>query len=367
MNRAFRTGVALGLAMLLTTDTGAFAQNELPDLRLEIDRTDNDRTVILNITNRSQWWSNDTSVTVETVSPAPANRVTLTVRELDPGQSRTVTYTLAGPCAGHVVKAELAPGRNFEGKPETALGDNTVQTQVCPAPAEAWESPIPGVIGIGRVSGTNADTFTRPEYARIGSHELRFESIGARTSTLQKTSFQVKIDFGLTVWGVGGDATVGFSQKEYLAGDPVEIARTALILDLGQLAELPRINVTSAILEYKESPVRWTSGGNAPQNKSGCVTRIGRVPMSVDDIPGNTQIPAVDIVPVAPGALTLFPIFRQIDVTGFVSSHLSPPARKSPLGLVVMGPLDDADGDDDTSCFSSLSDVSLKVSYEVLR
>src|SRR5439155_6851643 len=84
-------------------------ESERPDLKVELiglPLASGQSAVKVRVTNTSTWWANETKLTVETVSPTAGNAKTFAVENLDPGQSATFTYTLAGPCDGQVVKAQ---------------------------------------------------------------------------------------------------------------------------------------------------------------------------------------------------------------------------------------------------------------------
>src|SRR6266540_3734511 len=103
-------GAILALALLAGGPAGARAEDESPDLQVELLRTDGgplplsdgQQELQVRITNVSVWWATETALRVETVSPEAGNVLEIAVENLDPGQSVTYPYTLAAACAGHV-------------------------------------------------------------------------------------------------------------------------------------------------------------------------------------------------------------------------------------------------------------------------
>jgi hypothetical protein len=157
-----RAAGALALAILAGgyAHAPALAQDERPDLKIEVVGLDpNDpRTVRIVVTNVGEWWADHTTATVETVAPAPGNRLQEDVLDLDPKQQPQgptdykypFTYTLAAACGGQpvTVRATLSAAKTFNGNAETNLADNRHELQVCGGG---------GAIGVGDVnSGGNA-------------------------------------------------------------------------------------------------------------------------------------------------------------------------------------------------------------------
>jgi hypothetical protein len=138
---------ALTLAILLAASVSpalARDESERPELKVELvglPLAAAQRDVKLRVTNTSAWWANETKLKVETVSPTTGNAKTFDVENLDPGQSATFTYTLAAPCDGQVVKAQVTAGKNYAGVPEANLANNTVQAQACPPKTQPKPQP----------------------------------------------------------------------------------------------------------------------------------------------------------------------------------------------------------------------------------
>jgi hypothetical protein len=149
MNRLRLRNLALaGVLGVMTVLSGAarpapaLADGERPDLEITLIGLNpkNSSEVIFRVANVGDWWADQTTVTVETVSPAPGNRVTLDVPDLNPKRVNDpktlntvdVVYTLAAPCNGHEVQATLVTARTFNGNEEQRLGNNIVaRTPVC--------------------------------------------------------------------------------------------------------------------------------------------------------------------------------------------------------------------------------------------
>jgi len=134
-------------------------EDERPDLQIEVVglQPGSRRDVLVRVTNISEWWSDRTVATVTTTSPARAQEpppyqiMDLNTREEAPlPHVFEFTYTLTEDCNGHVVKASLSAGANYEGVKETGdlLANNEdVNDKLCAgvaAPAAKPEGAKPG-------------------------------------------------------------------------------------------------------------------------------------------------------------------------------------------------------------------------------
>ena len=132
------TAAVLALAVAMSTTPVVRAADERPDLKLELiglPLARAARDVQVRVTNVSVWWATGSKLNMETVSPTAGNLKQLDVGNLDPGQSVTLSYTLAADCNGDVVKANVTAARNYAGVVETQLNNNQVQSEVCAAQA----------------------------------------------------------------------------------------------------------------------------------------------------------------------------------------------------------------------------------------
>jgi hypothetical protein len=97
------------------------------------------------VTNVSVWWADATHLRIETLAPVAGNVAEIDVENLDPGQVVEFSYTLAAPCDGHVVKAEVSAAPNYAGVPEADAANNMALAEACPPPAAApapLEDPV---------------------------------------------------------------------------------------------------------------------------------------------------------------------------------------------------------------------------------
>jgi hypothetical protein len=168
--------VSLALVIMLTALAGASRADpgEEPNLQVEIVglKAGSKRDVVVRVTNTSDWWSDATRLTVETVSPTTGQRRTFDVPDLNPISDPStpyqadLVYTLAADCNGQVIKASLSAGTNYMGEKEINLDDNVVQGEACPtgsgaAPASSGQpargsSPAAGPVASAG-GGDNSD------------------------------------------------------------------------------------------------------------------------------------------------------------------------------------------------------------------
>jgi hypothetical protein len=129
------SATVLALPLLVNAHGRAWtADDERPDLKVELVNFPiavGEREVQLRVTKVSAWWADATTMYIETVSPAGTGQ-DVRIENLDPGQSATLSYTLAGGCDGQVLRAEVAVARNYEGMKESNLDNNRVQAAACP-------------------------------------------------------------------------------------------------------------------------------------------------------------------------------------------------------------------------------------------
>jgi hypothetical protein len=137
--------LALVIMMTVLVGSGRADPGEEPDLHVEIVglKPGSKREVVVRVTNGSDWWSEATRLTVETVAPTPGQKRTLDVPDLNPANDPSspnqadLVYTLAADCDGQVVKASLSAGKNYMGEKEINLDDNVVQGNACSTRGEA--------------------------------------------------------------------------------------------------------------------------------------------------------------------------------------------------------------------------------------
>src|SRR5437764_10615943 len=127
LSRSAPVLVAVLVAVGGNPDRAARAADEHPDLQIELvglPLSNSQREVHVRVTNVSKWWTDKFTVTVETVSPTAGNRLEKHFDDLDPGKLVEIEYTLAAPCNGHVVKAEVSVAKNYAGVPESNTDNN---------------------------------------------------------------------------------------------------------------------------------------------------------------------------------------------------------------------------------------------------
>jgi hypothetical protein len=133
------TSAVLALAVVASTHTEVrAAADERPDLKIELaglPLSNATRDVQVRVSNVSAWWATGSRLRVETVSPTAGNVKDVDIGNLDPGQSVTLSYTLAAACNGDVVKAKVTGAKNYAGVAESQLDNNQLQTEVCTAQA----------------------------------------------------------------------------------------------------------------------------------------------------------------------------------------------------------------------------------------
>jgi len=156
------------------------------------------------------------------------------------------------------------------------------------------------------------------------------------------------------------DHAVGFYQKDgRFAFDSTSTGITVLNLhfDLERAAKISPGSVSKATITYTENGELWTSGSGAAQNKSGCVTRIYATTTGWFNVDSIDQLPVRALGPVDPGK-------KEIEVTEHIKAALANPKDPNFVnGFQLRGPFDSVDGDDQTSCWSTLDNETLHITY----
>jgi hypothetical protein len=411
--KLFRRSAAALALMFVPIAPGPVMDTDgkVPDLKIEIvgfKDQNNQRDVVIRVTNVSQSWSTETQATVVTVGPGAANKLELRVPDLDPNwapkpQGETdykfeFTYTLAEPCNGHTIKATLSTGKDWEGDPEKNLANNTAQKQLCSEQAQATPTPTAtskpaptstptprptptATMDPVQLAPTNASTIrsgpirrpaeatqgaillateaalaATPVYARPGEHTLEFGPSALSTRVQDKVSAIPDADLHAP-----GRALVGWLQVEldsFVFNDyDVVVAQTAVDFDLNTLDQLPKKTIKSAVLTYTETPVAWRNAYLDFEDKGGCVEVLGRATEAWAGLLGaDTLFPNEQILRHTPGV-------TEWTVTESVEFWLN--NTKPRLGFVLRGGNEDPQGEDNTSCLSSINDIKLTIRYEV--
>jgi hypothetical protein len=389
MRRPSRRGAAALALMLLAggqVHGPALAQDERPDLQIEVVglKPGSQREVLVRVTNISTWWSQPAVATVEMVAPAAGNKVTTDVPDLNTKAEAPLphqfefTYALAADCKpGFKVKASLSAGANYEGVKETALGNNVHEREVCPASARPPDpglgvpidpnAPIKDVLKPG---GPGNVVALIPEHKRPGLHgdggpwpALVLEPSAARTAIRRTQSgpcaqFVPARDDLFVGWYQSEDTCwipLPFIPVPFDDGD-VQVAQTAVNFDLSKLDEVPNKKIRSAVLTFKETPSQWTSGGGGFEQKGGCVEVLGRATAPWEGRELNTLFPNEKVQGHTPGAREWY-VTMEFDLW---AQNLRPRH-----GFVLRGGNENPQGEDNTSCMSQISEIALKVTYEV--
>jgi hypothetical protein len=275
------------------------------------------------------------------------------------------TAELPGICDGHIVTVSV----DLRG--DTSAGNNSAgPTKVCPELPPPSAGGVGGTLDQARRQGTGlslpnpgaqntvdyGDAAVIPEHMRRGTHTLVFEP-SASVLAVKTTSGGVTGDYLVN----RDDNPVGWAQKEEPLGYKTMVAQIAVKFDLGPLDELPRKIVTGALLTFDEQALYWTDSEGHDRFVAGCVAVLGTATVDWASQPGiNALIPNQEYDNVIPGAS------REWDVTDHVQQELRYKSD-APLryGYVLRGALEDVEGDDDTSCMSRISNIRLRVTYDV--
>src|SRR6187399_11954 len=117
MNMSWKARLALLVGLMtVPVPVGRADPGEEPDLAIEVVglKSGSKRDVVVRVTNISDWWSDVTKATVETVSPNGGQKRTFDIPDMNTAAEEPLphvyefTYTLPADCNGHVVKASLS-------------------------------------------------------------------------------------------------------------------------------------------------------------------------------------------------------------------------------------------------------------------
>jgi hypothetical protein len=131
--RRFSALLTLLVAVTVLPPPSRADEDERPDLQIEVVglQPGSRRDVLVRVTNISDWWSDRTVATVVTMLPVRGQERTYQIPDLNTREEAPLphvfefTYTLAADCNGHVVRASVSAGANYEGAKETGnLLDN---------------------------------------------------------------------------------------------------------------------------------------------------------------------------------------------------------------------------------------------------
>jgi hypothetical protein len=143
--------------------------------------------------------------------------------------------------------------------------------------------------------------------------------------------------------------------------DESRVAETAVQFDMSSIDAIDG-TVTRAIIRYDEKPQRWTSGSGAEQYKVGCVASIGIATVDWANQSLNALTPNDLYHTSKDGHDTNWSVLQQ------VKDQLASPGDASlRYGYVFQGgmSLNNLEGDDSTSCYSTISNIRLEITMDV--
>jgi len=354
-----------------------FAAEET-DLRLELVglQANSKRVVELKVTNVSDWWAQPTTVRVETVKPAAGNvQDAIVVEELDPKQSRIITYTLAADCDGHEIMAVVLPAKNYADVPESNLANNRFDAPkpVCP---NLTGLPKDGEI-VSKVPGVDPGNISAPLDRGIESKPIGLQPGDVTLpEPLQKGphtySLAASDDDVATAWMVGGDSDctgdtrkglVGWAQDDYAPGTLFSsscwwFSQTIVNFDLSSLEILSQeiLSRTEIVLKYNETPVEWRDSDGKAVVYGGCVEQLALAPVRWGGRNPNGLFQSEKVLGHTPGV-------QEWHVTSYVRDMLTGARPRN--GFVLHGGNEKPEGHDNKSCLSLLDSIQLVVTYDV--
>jgi hypothetical protein len=358
-----------------------------PDLQMSFLRyIDANHDLAFQVTNVGGQPARAVTATVEKVAPAQAPRDAreFPVPALQPGQSFAFTYSIGpGLClAGLTVRASAA--LDIDANPS----DNSFTQQVCDdihivAPLNSLAQRLPRRPGVARVASvapganTPAGDLVFPDQAP-GTHRVDL-SPSASQSRIQSTRLTLGLPGCFTGMSTDdGQLLVGWAQATGSAlGSSCQwtgAAQTAVRFDFSQIDQVPNKQITSAVLTFDEQEARWTESDGSARQVPGCVAVLGLAnsDWAAGD-PSDGLFPNATIVDFRPWPSDRQDFNgRQFDVTGWVQTMFFDnlpvgPDLRTPrrFGFVLRGAIEDLNGDDFTSCMSTLSNIQLHLTYDV--
>jgi hypothetical protein len=352
--------------------------DEETDLKIELTGKpsgNNKRQVTFTVTNISTMWAKPTTAHIETVSPGSANATNPdpVVGELDPGQSRTVSYTLAGDCNGHVVKAVVKPAGNWDDKLEVQTANNTFQGSACEAtgggPGGAPGGFDPASVGV--IARPSDNLTVIPQRIRSGLHadggtfpaEELAPSV-ARGNHLKSVETGLLGDLTCPIVGQAGgdDAFVGYAFFDNAGCNLNLVSQFVVNFDLDWL-RAERNNVTKATLVFNEKVTVASNDAGENTSVATCIGRLGIAPANFADVIAGTQLITSGVVE---GDLQFIGVAgpSEWDVTRDIR-WTSTGANEKLTGFVFHGGDENLNAETDRRCGSELAGIRLKVQYEV--
>lgn len=416
-NRGRRIVALLALAVIVTGLPSTSRADDEPDLKIEVVgmAPGSDRLVLLKITNVGDARSSDAEATVQTLSPGPSNREEISIGRLDMGSSRQVSYTLDGPCDGHVVRATLNVKKDDE------KDNKTAEKQVCDAQAAASSQSLastertvqtvegnggpnpprlPATVDLGAVvteaatiedltrqfpgletQGSAIDTedtrvgdrVSRPEHLRMGRHTISRQPVTVRRLWVRyagQGSASGPRGACVAYERPGADADpetlmVGY---EHVSGGCVAgvIYQTAFKFDFSDLyqftstASAGALEVVRADLAWDNEPGVHRSDAGVPGGDRSCIGRIGLL------FPGPQHNLADQRGLIADYELYAGVIYKSHEVPDFrVERMMRYPSDNN--GFLLRGSEESLFEADNSACISRVSNVKLTVTYDIFE
>lgn len=337
-----------------------------PDLKIEHggwwDPND-DRGILLRVTNVGNARASAGKAHVETLSPGPANVAEPSYPALDTGKSFAFKYTLAAPCDGHVVKA----GVSATADGEQEYGNNFFQGPVCaakPKPSGPPSSQSGGIVvakPVGDVAeappsaDTKIDTglLLLPEHMQPGARRLRLEAVKRHLASDRWDNPPVISGPGLCREGlVLRDALVGFYHRDSDNCYYAQVLQVSMRFELDDLRRLVHF-LKRATFEFDEQIVVQRGADGGPASLFTCVGYVGLLTVE----PGGRR----GLYPHEEDVRT--DGFRSVEVTGQVRRLIANPEQD--FGFMVGG-LNEGNAEDEEACVTNIGFPRLILEYDVL-
>jgi hypothetical protein len=360
--------LALAALTAMAVVPGMAHAQQRPDLKIEHggwwDPND-DRGILLRVTNVGTARASAGKANVQTLSPGPANVDEPSYPALDPGKSFAFKYQLAAPCDGHVVKA----GVSATADGEQEYGNNFFQGPVCaakPKPSGPPSSQSGGVVvakPVGDVAEAPPSADTKidtglvllPEHMQPGARRLQLEAVKRRlaTKTWDNPPLIPGPGAGLCREGlVQQDALVGFYHRDSDDCYYAQVMQVSMRFELGDLRRLVHF-LKRATFEFDEEIVVQRGPDGGPASLFTCVGYVG---LLTADPEGRRGLYPHEEDVRTDG-------FRSVEVTGQVRRLIANPEHD--FGFMVGG-LNEGNAEDEEACVSSVGFPRLILEYDVL-
>ncbi len=347
-----------------------------PDLKIEHggwwDPND-DRGILLRVTNVGTARASAGKAHVQTLSPGPANVAEPSYPALDPGKSFAFKYQLAASCDGHVVKA----GVSATADGEQNYANNFFQGPVCAAKSKPGGpsstqsggiilSPVGDVAHSNpppRESETKIDTelVLRPPHLLLGRHTHEVEANFFRPYGLQRENggllFVCEDAHRKTVdLNVPGDAHVGFAYHDFSGCEINRVYELIVNFDLSWLRDFD-VEVHRATLFFKEAVFAARNHDGDAITSQTCVNSLGLAPSNyTESIERKELINSTNNNREWAGGGWV--VTREI-------SEAATGAKKPLYGFVFHGLDENLDIESDAMCISHIREVRLNIDYTV--